>query len=67
MKHRVMKIALINNEIDIVMNSLQYVLKYSSLMDGKRKSEIGRLLVKIEKAAEKLPDTNRIQIEVESA
>lgn len=67
MPHRIMKIALINNEIDITINSLHYVLKYSSLMDSKRKSEIGRLLVKLEKSAAKLPDIKKIEVEVENA
>lgn len=55
MKHRIMKLALINDEIDHTINAIRYMLKYSALMEPRKKSEYGRLLVKLEKANEKLP------------
>lgn len=55
MSHRIMKIALINNEIDNTINALQYVLKYATFMNSDKRSEYGRLLVKLEKQAQRLP------------
>lgn len=60
MSHRIMKVALINSEIDNTINALRYVLKYAAMMDGSKKSEYGRLLVKLEKQAERLP--KRIEV-----
>lgn len=65
MIHRIMKTALINDEIDITINSIEYVLKYATLMDQKKKSQYGRLLVKMKKQAEKLP--KRIEVSHVSA
>lgn len=55
MKHRILKTALINDEIDMTLGALRYILKYSSLMEKEKKSAYGRLLVKLEKQAERLP------------
>lgn len=67
MSHRILKIALINNEIENTINAIQYVLKYATLMDPSKKSEYGRLLVKLEKQAQRLRDSKKIEIEVENA
>lgn len=55
MTHRILKTALINDEIDMTINAIEYLLDHALFMSPDKKSKYGRLRAKLRHQAEKLP------------